>query len=241
VTLGSDDAELDEPMREVTILVRHHGEPESDVSANYPGVTLRSISSMTGRAAQRKRIIELSGDPEQMSSFLADFREADSVQAAEPLSPLDRSQAYVAIVYDAYNWDSISERLTDMGLHYRLGTTITAGWERWTLYLERSDDLSEIVGSLEAAGNETELVKSVELGDIEPTHQLNVTRLVDELTPRQQEVLRAAIDSGYYDPKRDVTVEDIGDQFDIAPTTAWEHLQRAETKVMSEIADYLNT
>jgi hypothetical protein len=241
VTSGRDDTPVDGAMREVTILVRHHGEPESDVSANHPGVTLRSISSMTGRAAERKRIVELSGDHEQIASFLAEFRATEPVQAAEPLSPLGRSRIYAAIVYDAHNWDSIAERLTEMGLHYRTGTTITAGWERWTLYLEGSDDLAAIVGSLEDAGNETQLVKSVELGQIEPARQLNVTRLVDELTPRQQEILRAAIDSGYYDPGRDVTIEEIGEQFDLATTTTWEHLQRAEAKVMADIGDYLQT
>lgn len=233
------DLDVDMPMREVTLLVRHVGEPESDISADYPDVTLRSISSMTGRAANRKRIIEMSGGEEQIRSFLDDFRAADSVEAAEPLSPLGQSRVYVAIAYDAYKWDSISERLTDMGIHYQNGTTITGGWERWTLYLDESDDLSEIVESLEDAGNRTELLRSVELSDIEPTRQLNVTRLVDDLTARQQEILELAIDRGYYRPKRDVTIEDIGDEVGIATTTAWEHLQRAEAKVMNEIADYL--
>ena len=226
-------------MREVTLLVRHVGEPESDVSATHPDVTMRSLSSMTGREAERKRIIELSGDPDGVRSFLTDFRAADCVAAAEPLTPLGNERVYVAVVIDADRWDSISERLTDLGIHYKNGTTITGGWERWTLYLGESDDLSEIVESLEDAGNRTELVRSVELSDIEPARQLNVTRLVDDLTPRQREVLRLAIDSGYYQPKRDVTIEDIGDEIGVATTTAWEHLQRAESKVMSEIADYL--
>lgn len=237
---GGDDAVSGGPTREVTLLVRHHGEPESDVSAEYPGLTLRSISSMTGRAAHRKRIVEISGDAEKIPQFLDEFRGAESVRAAEVLSPLGQSQVYVAIVYDANTWDSISDRLTDLGVHYRMGTTITGGWERWTLYLDESDDLSEIVDSIERAGNQTDLVKSVELKDLEPTRQLNVTSLVDELTPRQREILRLAIDRGYYQPQRDVTIENIGDEVGISTTTTWEHLQRAEAKVMDEIADYLD-
>lgn len=53
-----------------------------------PGVTIRSVSSMTGRGAERKCIIELSGNPDEVSEFLATFREADSVIEVESLSPL---------------------------------------------------------------------------------------------------------------------------------------------------------
>ncbi len=195
---------------------------------------------MTGRTTSRKRIIEVSGDPAVIPKFLEEFGEADPIIALEPLSPVDRERVFVAMTYDAYKWDSISERLSDMGIHYRNGTTITAGWERWTLYLGDDDDLSSIVETIEAAGNETRLVRSVELSEVEANDQLDVTALVRELTPRQQEVLATAIDCGYYRMQRETTIEEIGEELGIAPTTTWEHLKRAEHKVMREMADHLD-
>ncbi|RBI62505.1 helix-turn-helix domain-containing protein [halophilic archaeon] len=226
-------------MREVTLRVRHHGEPESDVSADYPDLTIKSVSSMTGSAAERKRIIEMSGPERSIEGFLADFSATDAVLDASPLTPLDVSHVLVAIVYDSYQWDSISQRLTDMGVHYRTGTSITAGWERWTLYLDDGDDLHEIIDSLESAGNETDLVRDVELDEVNEREQLELSRVVDELTHRQQEVLRTAIDLGYYRRKEDASIEDIADAVGIASTTAWEHLARAEEKVMSEVGGHL--
>ncbi len=222
------------------LLIRHHGEPESDISARYPEVTLQSRSSMTGRTASRKRIIEVSGDPAVIPAFLDEFGEADPILALEPLSPVNRERVFVAMTYDAYKWDSISERLSDMGIHYRNGTTITAGWERWTLYLGDDDDLPTIVGAIEGAGNETRLVRSVELSDIDVNEQLDVTELVRELTSRQREVLATAIERGYYRVQRESTIEEIGEEVGIAPTTTWEHLKRAEHKVMREMADHLD-
>lgn len=228
-------------MREVTLRVRHHGEPESDISANHPDVTLRSVSSMTGSAAERKRIVEISGPAESIETFLDDFRATKPVIDAQPLSPLDGSKVFVAITYDAYGWDSISQRLTDMGIHYRTGTAITAGWERWTLYLEEADDLSEIIESLERAGNEANLVRDISLEKIERRSQLEFSRvLYDELTPRQREVLATAIELGYYRAKKDTSIEDISEEVGIASTTAWEHLVRAEQKVMAEIGSHLS-
>jgi hypothetical protein len=227
-------------VREVTLRVRHHGEPESDITAEYPGVTLRSRSSMTGRTSRRKRIIEVSGDPEQIPPFLAEFEAADAIVALEPLTPVGGDRVFVAMTYDAYRWDSIAERLSNLGVHYRNGTVINAGWERWTLYLADDDDLSSIVGHIEEAGNDAELVKDVDLSDVRANEQLDLTRLARELTPRQGEVLTTAIRMGYYKPDRDTSIEEIGERIGISRTTAWEHLKRAERKVMGEIYEFLD-
>lgn len=228
-------------MREVTLLIRHHGEPESDVSANYPEVTLRSRSSMSGRTSSRKRLIEVSGDPDVIPEFLDEFGQADPILGLEPLSPVDRSCVYVAMTYDAYQWDSISERLSDMEVHYRNGTTITAGWERWTLYLEDDESIGDIRTSLEAAGNDTELVRAVELSELDAPAQLDMFDFVQDLTPRQHEVLTLAIREGYYQRNRDSSIADLAEAVGVAPTTAWEHLKRAEEKVMNELYDYLQS
>ena len=227
-------------MREVTLRIRHHGEPESDVSANHPDVTLRSASSMTGSGAERKRIVEITGPGDSIAAFLAEFQRADPVHEAEPLSPLDASRVFAAVVYDSYRWDSISQRLTDMGIHHRMGTTITAGWERWTLYLDGDESLADVIDSIEGAGNDTELVRDVSLPQVERGEQPEFARvLYEELTPRQREVLATAIDLGYYRLKRDAGIEEIGEAVGVASTTAWEHLARAEGKVMAEIGSHL--
>lgn len=224
-------------MREVVLRIRHRGEPESDLSAKHPNVKLRSISSLTGRAEERKRIIEVSGDPDAITAFLSNYRAADPVITAEPLSPVGKRKVYVKLAYNAQKWDSISRWLTELGIHYRVGTTISAGWERWTLYLEPDDDLRAIIDELEADGNDVKLVRDIPLDDLEPSDRL--VNSPPSLTPRQREVLATAIDQGYYRLGRETDVENIADTVGIAPTTAWEHLARAEGKVMAEIGTYL--
>lgn len=229
-------------MREVTLRVRHHGEPESDISEKHPDVTLRSVSSMTGSTEKRKRIVEISGATASIDAFLDDFRKDETVINMNLLSPLDGSKVFVAITYDAYDWDSIAQRLTDMGIHYRMGTAISAGWERWTLYLEEEDELSEIVESLQRAGNQVNLIRDISLDKIDGRKQLELSRvLYDELTLRQREVLTTAIELGYYREKKDIGIEGISEAVGVAPTTAWEHLIRAEQKVMAEVGNHLSS
>lgn len=226
-------------MREVVLRIRHRGEPESDVSVDYPGVTLRSVSSMTGTEDERKRIIEVSGDPADIAGFLKEFRATDPILEATPLSSLGGPRVYVSMIYDVNRWDSISERLSNMGVHYRMGTTITAGWERWTLYLVDDEDIGEVIERLEAGGNDVHLAKNVELSEVTMDPQLDASQFLADLTPRQQDALSTAIGLGYYGIDRETTVEEIAAEMGIAPTTAWEHLVRAEAKVMGEIGSYL--
>jgi predicted DNA binding protein len=227
---------MDRRTREVVLLVRHHGEPESDVSAEHPGVTLHSCSSMTGREGRRKRIVELAGGTDDIDAFLDEFAAAAPVIDAEPLTELGRSRVYVAATLDAAQWDSIADRLSELGVHYRNGTTISAGWERWTLYLGLEEATREVRAALETDGNETELVRDARRGAVD---RLDGPGLRERLTDRQREALRLAIDRGFYGPDGSVPHAELADELGVAKTTAWEHLKRAEAMVMDELVGVL--
>ena len=224
-------------MREVMLRVRHCDGPESAVSARHPEVTLRSVSSMTGTGAERKRIVELRGPTADIESFLTEFRRADPVVSAEPISPVAGGHAYVALSLDTRCWEGIGERLGDLGVHYRTGTTISGGVERWTVYLQADGDLSTVIRGLERGGNDVELVRNVELATLDRSPKLPEAGILDGLTDRQCEVLATAIATGYYDHGGGVGVEDVAAELGLASTTVWEHLSRAESTVMNALFD----
>ncbi|MFC5136188.1 MULTISPECIES: helix-turn-helix domain-containing protein [Haloferacaceae] len=53
------------------------------------------------------------------------------------------------------------------------------------------------------------------------------------LTDRQFDALAAAVELGYYESPRETTVETVAERIDAAPSTASEHLRKAESAVMS--------
>lgn len=71
----------------------------------------------------------------------------------------------------------------------------------------------------------------VETGDYEPD-EASFARL---LTTRQQEVLKAAVEAGYYSAPRQSTLEDVAEVVGIAPTTAGEHLRKVEERVFGAL------
>lgn len=57
------------------------------------------------------------------------------------------------------------------------------------------------------------------------------------LTDRQAEAVGAAVDLGYYEDPRDASVADVAERLDCSPSTAAEHLRRAERTVMAARVD----
>jgi len=76
-------------------------------------------------------------------------------------------------------------------------------------------------------------VEVLETGDRAP----RADTLFTSLTERQQTVLEAALDCGYYTSPREATHEDIASRLDCAPSTVGEHLRKIEARVFAQFSD----
>lgn len=61
------------------------------------------------------------------------------------------------------------------------------------------------------------------------------TNPLDGLTSRQQEVLEAAVEHGYFAVPREVTTVELADNLNLAPATVREHLQRVQRNVFTSL------
>jgi len=71
----------------------------------------------------------------------------------------------------------------------------------------------------------------LETGPYEP----ELGPLVRGLTSRQREVLRAAVEEGYYSNPREATHEAVADAVGLAPSTVGDHLREIETRVFTTL------
>ncbi|MCF2237773.1 helix-turn-helix domain-containing protein [Halobacterium salinarum] len=227
-------------MRDVTLRVRNHGAPASDVSADYPAVTVRAVSSLPGSGGDRSRILAVRGPGDHVQGFLDTVAAADPVRSVDAWSGRDADHVFVAVTHDTTDWRSVTAHLADHGIHHRGGSVVRAGWEHWTLYLPDGDpDPTEAVAAIEAAGSDAELVGAASVEAGAGGEHFAVSRMLDALTDRQREVLALATRMGYYDEAATVRVADIADEIGLADTTTWEHLSRAEETVMAEVGAHL--
>jgi predicted DNA binding protein len=96
-------------------------------------------------------------------------------------------------------------------------------------YLGTDETLKALFEHAEAMDSITFDVLNV--GNFE-TEQSSFSRL---LTSRQEQVLEAAVELGYYNEPRRASLEDVGNATGISPGTVGEHLRKVEERVFDEI------
>lgn len=75
-------------------------------------------------------------------------------------------------------------------------------------------------------------IEVVETGEYTP----DADRLARTLTTRQQEIMAAAVELGYYREPREATHEDIAGALDLSPSAVGKHLRRVEERVFGTLA-----
>lgn len=72
--------------------------------------------------------------------------------------------------------------------------------------------------------------KLIHMGDYDPLKRLKPRN--DQLSPRQDEILRMAIEFGYYDEPRRCTLETLAKQFGVSKAAVHKRLVSAESKII---------
>lgn len=96
------------------------------------------------------------------------------------------------------------------------------GRVEWHLITGREGSLADLIQKLEKSGCEIELKSTKNLSK----------KLM--LTQRQEEIVQAAFEMGYYNHPKKCTIKNIAVRFDISTSTLAEILQRGERKIISE-------
>ncbi|WP_135830456.1 helix-turn-helix domain-containing protein [Halorussus halobius] len=166
-------------------------------------------------------VFYVEGDREAFAAELADVPEVLSCD----LTPVDDRGFYAAVRAET------TPLLRELFETYREGGVVV------TSPLEHTDDggvTFELVGDDDALqslnGNAPDDIE-FEIERVGGTATTTETA-VSALSARQREAVEAALALGYYDVPRTASHEDVAAELDCAPSTASEHLRKAESKVL---------
>lgn len=227
-------------MWELALAIRHRGCPVSDVSAGNPSVRVQNVSKAGQTGVKAKRLIALYGEPADIDRFADSFERHETVEWIEWLSDGGENLRYASTSVD-YPPDNpgIMDILDAHACYQHTAVAVAEGIEYWVIYLEEGNGGVDVVSDIESYGNDVELVRRVNLTDISEVATLGYASILFELTPKQRAAFRTALELGYYDPAKDVVVDDIASVVDVHRTTAWEHLKKAQNVVLSEVGNHL--
>jgi predicted DNA binding protein len=103
-------------------------------------------------------------------------------------------------------------------------TIVRDGVENWHIMAPTREELQEVVAGLEQCA-EIAYIRNAEGAETEVG-----------LTERQMNTLKTAVELGYFDTPRRASIKDVARKLDISPSTAVEHLRKAEKKVLENYA-----
>lgn len=168
-------------------------------------------------------MFEVSGDPDRIMELFEEHNEAIGHQAT-------RGDGTV-LFHSHFEPTALVDRMLDLKEQYEFAIDMPMvftddGRLRVTI-IANDSTISEVFGAMpESIHFEVERTGEYEAGS---------GRIFSLLTERQREVLRAAIDSGYYQEPRQATHADIAETVGLTATTVGEHLRRIEATLMNEI------
>lgn len=198
--------------------------PMYDVMMNAPFVERGTALqwNFTGDALGILHYIE--GDADAYAEAAAEVPEVlgfDIVEAGE-----DAFYAYIR--------DATTDALQDL-----FGPITTGGLvvvppivyhEDGTVTLSLFGPTDEMQDAIEAVPSPID-VTIEEIGGLAATRPAVEARLSD----RQRDAITTALELGYYEIPREVSHEDVAEAIDCAPSTAAEHLRKAESKVLRDV------
>jgi hypothetical protein len=130
---------------------------------------------------------------------------------------------------------SFLDRVSNLGARV-VSATAGEGAVRVGLEAPASADTRDLVGRLESAYPETELLARSEYDRSVSEVDLPGGPL-DSLTDRQRQVLKTTYRAGYFDWPRESTGEEVAATLDVAAPTLHAHLRKAEERLISELLD----
>ncbi|WP_251328006.1 helix-turn-helix domain-containing protein [Haloplanus pelagicus] len=178
---------------------------------------------------------ESADDVEDLISAARDSRLTSHVQRLHPDLTMNRPlpsgnhTQEIFVEYDSGN--SIDPILAEEGFIQDEPNVIKDGRETWNVVVRADrtclqDRFDRIRERMDAEIRITRISSSKQTGN-------SLAETDDLLSTRQREVFNFAREQGYYSWPREVTVQELASQFDLAKTTMLEHLRKAEAKLLS--------
>ncbi len=200
---------------EVVLKIRMPDNWVKDVSKKYPS-PIKFLECMPYGESGGRGLVEIDGEEEQIKDIIEEIKDHPDVCRVD-ISPLKNGGVLGSIVT---NKCVACKAVTGSDCFLTSAASLGDGRVEWKLITGGEGSLAELVEKLKTYGCEVELKST--------THLTKKTLL----TSRQEEIVKAAFEKGYYDFPKKITIKKLAKIFNISPSTLNEILQRGEKKVM---------
>lgn len=188
------------------------------------------------------RLVVVGADREELNNGLDTLSECEMLRGYELLE----QKGDIAVIRSEINETDAMRSIRSNDGYVTGPFLIREGSEIWHVGFDTSDDADEALSELDRNNEfEMESEESIgidEFGDViqnaNSLHSLLTT--LQGLTETERETLEAAVTNGYFQSPRQMSLEDLSDEFSISKMGASKNLRRSQRKVLKQIVTLLN-
>ncbi|WP_256297214.1 helix-turn-helix domain-containing protein [Haloarchaeobius salinus] len=215
---------------EASLRVKHEC-PYREISERYPDLTIREwplndcqVLEITAETTPTDELLEEIG---RLGTVLHESADEDGYHVVTQ-SCLCSFEA------------SIIDRVEAHNCLYQSPTIYHQGWEHYTVIAFDGEDVRELLEDLRA-DREIELLSKTSISETQIPHSMlaPANQLFEDLTDRQLAALQLALERGYYDQPRGISIRELAERTSVARSTFEEHLRKAENKLLTNAGEFL--
>lgn len=227
-------------MLEYSFSVKHRGCWTADIYRDYPDVSATILHSHA-LSDISSTIIEAEDIDRQRAEEVVDWMSYHPVVQAVELVKHEDDVGLISLHTDFSDSDTqpVGTVFREQPCIPLASAQVRNGFEHCQLMMENREQVQATYKELQKFGpveiNSLNELKS----DYHPSDLAAVSRAVSDLSIRQQEVLKRAIEGGYYDVPQSCTLEELATDDQATMSTLAEHLRHAENKVFDAIEPLL--
>lgn len=203
-------------MIEAVLSIKIPGLWASDIPEKYP-IKLKFIGCMPSEG-RGMGLVEISGDKEVLGKAIEDIKKHPSVGS---ISIDSFEEDKVRIVVSVTKCDACGYLMTS-GCFLMAPFSGEKGYMNWVLVTDKRESLSYLFEKLKDLGCDIQVV--------------HVKELQEEgiLTSRQAEIIKTAIEKGYFEFPKRVSIRQLAEEFGVSISTLSEILRAAEQKILKQ-------
>lgn len=185
------------------------------ISRQLPvGINILDTIPFSDEGVQDLAEVKLNGtDPVILEKAIAELPGTDFVKA----SKVDMDKVIIIVGTSACGG---CRSLIDSGCFLISATTDKNGWVEWKLVMDEKAQLQKLVEILRKRKINSNLISIQPVDDKE------------SLTPRQERIIKTALERGYYDFPKRIGIRELAKMFEISTASVSETLRRGQKKII---------
>ncbi|NQV08966.1 helix-turn-helix domain-containing protein [Candidatus Woesearchaeota archaeon] len=204
-------------MYKLSFKVKHKGCHETGLSIKFPKHHITVVDIQSTHPKEKQYFYYISGDSKSFDDIIKHLKRSKGYKVAKEIERSRDTLLLLVVLYQEGYIQNVIQKYNGFFLELH---TVYEGYEYWHIGLVNNEPVNEMLKEFKKMGD----LKILYMGEVEFANTI--------LSKQQKKIFKYACEKGYYELPRKTTIAKIAKEMKLNPSTAGEHLLKAENKIL---------